>query len=261
VSGDSKDKKDDTSEDAGGTSTGAEQTAATGAGQADATEPTAATEQAEATEKADATEEAEATDQVDATEEADAAEEAGKSGDESSDAATPAEPVAIPAPKRSVPWSKVVAFGLLPALALLLALTAGFLKWQANSARIAEDAADAATQAATESTIALLSYSPDTVEQQLGAARNLLTGEFQQSYTDLTTDVVIPGAKEQQIAALASVPAAAPVSADPDHAVVLLFVNQTVTVGQQPPTDTASSVRVTLDKVDGRWLISAFDPV
>ena len=184
-----------------------------------------------------------------------------ESGDEPSDDVSPAEPVATPAPKRAVPWSKVVAFGLLPALALVLALTAGFLKWQANSARIAEDAADAATQAATESTIALLSYSPDTVEQQLGAARNLLTGEFQQSYTDLTTDVVIPGAKEQQIAALASVPAAAPVSADPEHAVVLLFVNQTVTVGQQPPTDTASSVRVTLDKVDGRWLISAFDPV
>ena len=57
MSGDSKDKKDDTTED-GGTATGAEQTAATDAGQADATEPTAATEQAEATEKADATEEA-----------------------------------------------------------------------------------------------------------------------------------------------------------------------------------------------------------
>ncbi|GFM20243.1 MULTISPECIES: hypothetical protein [Mycobacteriaceae] len=260
MSGDSKDKKDDTTEDGGGTATGAEQTAATDAGQADATERAASTEEADAADQVDATEEA-VTEDADATEQADATDAPGESGDEKRGDATPAEPVATPAPKRAVPWSKVVAFGLLPALALLLALTAGFLKWQANSARIAEDAADAATQAATESTIALLSYSPDTVEQQLGAARNLLTGEFQQSYTDLTTDVVIPGAKEQQIAALASVPAAAPVSADPDHAVVLLFVNQTVTVGQQPPTDTASSVRVTLDKVDGRWLISAFDPV
>jgi Mce-associated membrane protein len=43
--------------------------------------------------------------------------------------------------------------------------------------------------------------------------------------------------------------------------VVLLFVDQTVTVGQGAPTNTASSVRVTLDKVDGRWLISQFDPV
>jgi Mce-associated membrane protein len=57
------------------------------------------------------------------------------------------------------------------------------------------------------------------------------------------------------------VPAAASVSANPSHAVVLLFVNQTVTVGNSAPADTASSVRVTVDKVDGRWLISKFDPV
>ncbi|BEH77096.1 MCE associated membrane protein [Mycobacterium pseudoshottsii JCM 15466] len=38
-------------------------------------------------------------------------------------------------------------------------------------------------------------------------------------------------------------------------------MNQTIIVSQDPPTSTASSVRVTLDKVDGRWLISRFDPV
>jgi Mce-associated membrane protein len=57
------------------------------------------------------------------------------------------------------------------------------------------------------------------------------------------------------------VPAAASVSATPNHAVVLLFVNQTAVVDKSPPADSVSSVRVTLDKVDGRWLISGFDPV
>jgi Mce-associated membrane protein len=51
------------------------------------------------------------------------------------------------------------------------------------------------------------------------------------------------------------------VSAKPDHAVVLLFVNQTVVMGTDAPTNTASSVRVTLDKVGDRWLVSGFDPV
>ena len=120
---------------------------------------------------------------------------------------------------------------------------------------------DEAMQAAKDSTIALLSYKPDTVEQQLGAARDLLTGDFRDSYTSLTNDVVIPGAKQKQISAVATVPAIASVSADPKHAVVLVFVNQTVVVGQDAPTDTASSVRVTLDKVGDRWLISKFDPV
>jgi len=60
---------------------------------------------------------------------------------------------------------------------------------------------------------------------------------------------------------VATVPAAASTSATANHAVVLLFVDQTVIVGQDAPSSTASSVRVTLDKINGRWLISGFDPV
>jgi len=146
-------------------------------------------------------------------------------------------------------------------VALLLALGAGYLKWMDNSVRDSEIARDESTQAAKDSTIALLSYKPDTVEQQLGGARDLMTGDFRDSYTSLTNDVVIPGAKQKQISAVATVPAVASVSADPRHAVVLVFVNQTVVVGQDAPTGTASSVRVTLDKIGDRWLISKFDPV
>jgi len=43
--------------------------------------------------------------------------------------------------------------------------------------------------------------------------------------------------------------------------VALVFVNQTVIVGTDPPSATASSVRVTMDKIGPRWLISGFDPV
>jgi Mce-associated membrane protein len=130
-----------------------------------------------------------------------------------------------------------------------------------NSVRDSERARDTSVQAAKDSTVALLSYKPDTVEQQLTAARDRLTGQFRDSYTSLTHDVVIPGAKQKQISAVATVPAAASVSAKPNHAVVLVFVNQTVIVGRDAPTDTASAVRVTMDKIGDRWLISQFDPV
>jgi Mce-associated membrane protein len=175
--------------------------------------------------------------------------------DKASESAEPEEP------KGRIQWAKVFAFGVLPAVALLLAMGAGYLKWMDNSVRNSETARIESVQAAKDSTIALLSYKPDTVEQQLGAARDLLTGDFRDSYTSLTNDVVIPGAKQKQISAVATVPAVASVSAKPNHAVVLVFVNQTVVVGQDAPTDTASSVRVTLDKVGDRWLISKFDPV
>jgi len=188
---------------------------------------------------------------------------------ESTESAEPTE--AAPAEKKPTDWTRVFAYGVLPAIALLLALGAGFARWQYNeseygavppsaSERNPSPAFDS-VNAAKESTIKMLSYKPETVGEQLNAARDLLTGEFRDSYTSLINDVVIPGATQKKISAVASVPAAASVSAEPTHAVVLVFVNQTVVVGQELPTDTASSVRVTLDKVDGRWLISEFEPV
>ena len=163
--------------------------------------------------------------------------------------------------RRRIQWSKAIAYGLLPGLALVLASAAGYLKWQDGSAREAQTARAESVRAAIDSTVALLSYRPDTVETDLDAAKSRLTGTFLDAYTKLTHDLVIPGAKQKQISAVATVPAAASTSATATHAVVLLFVNQSVIVGRDAPTNTASSVRVTLDKVDGRWLISQFDPV
>jgi Mce-associated membrane protein len=57
------------------------------------------------------------------------------------------------------------------------------------------------------------------------------------------------------------VPAAAAVSAGADRAVVLAYVDQTLALGAAPPTRTNSSVRVTMENVDGVWLISGFDPI
>ncbi len=168
---------------------------------------------------------------------------------------------AVRAGRRRIRWPRVIAYGLLPGLALLLTCAAGFLKWQEVSVRDAAAARTESVQAASEGTIALLSYRPDTVQKDLEAARRRLTGPFLDAYTKLTNDVVIPGSKEKQISAVATVPAAASMSATANRAVALLFVNQAIIVGQDAPTNTASTVRVTLDKVDGRWLIAQFDPV
>jgi Mce-associated membrane protein len=192
----------------------------------------------------------------------DAAEEAAEDGADTA-AAPDAKPTAKPTakPVRPVDWARVVGYGVLPGLALVLALAAGFLKYVDNSVRSSDVARSESMQVAKDSTIALLSYQPDKVKEQLNDARNLLTGDFQNSYTSLINDVVIPGAEQKRISAVATVPAAASVSAEPNHAVVLVFVNQTVIVGADAPTDTASSVKVTLDKHGDKWLISEFQPV
>jgi Mce-associated membrane protein len=158
-------------------------------------------------------------------------------------------------------WVRIVAFGLLPAVAFVLAGIAGYLKWQGDSARDVAAARSQSVAAATDGTVALLSYQAGSVDKQLAAARDRLTGTFRDSYSALIHDVVIPGAQQKQISAVATVPAAASISATPGHAVVLVFVDQSVTVGADAPTGTASSVKVTLDRIGGRWLISDFTPV
>ncbi len=163
--------------------------------------------------------------------------------------------------KINIRWAKVIGYALLPALAMTLTGAAAALKWRDGSERDAAVARVESVQAATQATIALLSYRPDTVQRDLEAARSRLTGNFLNAYTQLTQDVVIPGAQQKQISAVATVPAAGAVSASASHAVVLLFVNQTIVVGQDAPTSTASNVRVTLDRINGRWLISRFDPI
>jgi Mce-associated membrane protein len=160
-----------------------------------------------------------------------------------------------------VAWPRALVFGVLPALALMLAMGAGYLKWIDSSDRAAEDASIGSVQAATDSTIKMLSYRPDTVDKDLDAASESLTGKFRDSYTALINDLVIPGSKEKKISAVATVPAAASVSASQNHAVALVFVNQTIIIGSDAPSSTASAVRVTLDKVDTRWLISDFTPI
>ena len=157
-------------------------------------------------------------------------------------------------------WTRLLVVAL-PALALIIALGVGYLKWLDGTARESRAAAEASVRAASESTIAILSYKPETVDRDLKAAAERLTAGFRQQYTQLVNDVVAPGAKQQHITAVATVPAAASVSATGKHAVALVFVDQTTTIGNDAPTQTTSSVRVSLEQVDGRWLISQFDPV
>jgi Mce-associated membrane protein len=156
-------------------------------------------------------------------------------------------------------WSRILVYGLLPALVLLLAVAAGLLKWKDSSVRNTELARSQSVTAARDSTVALLSFRFATVERDVAAARQRLTGGFRDIYSQRTQEELIPNAKERRVSATATVPGAASESATHNHAVVLVFVNQTIKIGDSAPADAASSVRVTLDKVGERWLVSGFD--
>ena len=126
----------------------------------------------------------------------------------------------------------------------------GLAEWQGGSVIDADRGRIEATQAARDATVALLTYRPDTVERDLGAARDRLTGRFKDAYTSLTREVVIPGAKQKHISAVATVQAAASASAGPSHGVVLLFVSQTTIAGTTRP-------RTRHPACESRWTKSA----
>lgn len=170
-----------------------------------------------------------------------------------------AVPQVNPLQPGGIEWARVTAHRVLPVLALVLAAAAGGL-WYLTTKHSNDAQRAAVIKLASDGTVTLLSYQPDTVRQQLTDARKLLTTPFLDEYTTLTKSV-IPGAEQRRIAAATSVPAAAAVSVEENHAVVLVFVNQIVRVGDQPPTSTPTSARVTLERLGGQWLIAKFEPV
>ena len=160
--------------------------------------------------------------------------------------------------------SRIVGIAL---LAVALVASAGVAAWLYFSQYRPDQQIDAAASkvaldAANNGTVALLSYSPDSLDKDFAAAKSHLTGDFLSYYTQFTEQIVTPAAKQKSVKTTASVVRAAVSELQPDSAVVLVFVNQTTTSKENPDgAFAASSVKVGLNKVDGTWLISSFDPV
>jgi Mce-associated membrane protein len=157
---------------------------------------------------------------------------------------------------------------IIPTLvALLVAAAVGLLGavfwFYYRPDRATDDAAaKAAVSAASEGAVAVLSYSPDTLDRDFSSAKSHLTGDFLSYYDQFTTQIVAPAAKQKSLKTTAVVLRAALSEFHPDSAVVLLFVNQSTQSKDRPePTLSNSSVLVTMKKADGKWLISSFSPL
>ncbi|MGC2654271.1 MAG: twin-arginine translocation pathway signal [Mycobacterium sp.] len=149
-------------------------------------------------------------------------------------------------------------------LALLLiaaaGLAAGLFFFQYRKDEQTDTAtADEAVRAASEGAAALLTYSPDNLSRDFANAKSRLTDDFQDYYKRFTEVIVAPTA-QRGLTMTARVVKAAVSELHPNSAVVLAFVDQTTASPDKPqPVDTGSSVRITLSKVQGSWLIAKFD--
>lgn len=147
-------------------------------------------------------------------------------------------------------------------LVIALAVIVGILANGYRDDRATEQARTDAVAAATEQAAAMLSYNYNEVDQQLAAAADGLTGDFRDEYTKLMTETIAPGAKEGKLTTEATVQAGSIVSATPDDAVVLLFVNQVTTSADVPDAATTGSrVRMEMHRDGDRWLTGRLTPV
>ncbi|HXB90472.1 hypothetical protein [Mycobacterium sp.] len=152
-------------------------------------------------------------------------------------------------------------------LVLLLLLSGALATWlyvgqYRHDEQTDTAAAQTAINAARDGTVALLSYKPDTLNQDFAAAKSHLTGDFLNYYDQFTKEIVTPAAKEKALTTTAQVVGAAATELQPNSAVVLLFVNQATASKERPdPAMASSSVLVSLTKVHGTWLITKFQPV
>ncbi|MFJ8079845.1 hypothetical protein ACIQ6Y_04340 [Streptomyces sp. NPDC096205] len=170
---------------------------------------------------------------------------------------------ALPGPRRG--RLRTAFLGVL----LMAALVAvGVLAWQDREARATERARAEALAAARKVAPVVLSYDHRHLDRDFARARALLTGKFREEYGRTTKTVVGPTARKYRGVVRATVvrpagggpPAASVVSASPERAVVLLFVDQ-VTESTQVTGSRVdlNRVRMTLDRTSDGWKVSAVD--
>ncbi|WP_368680203.1 hypothetical protein R1X32_06305 (plasmid) [Rhodococcus opacus] len=120
----------------------------------------------------------------------------------------------------------------------------------------------AVAEKAGELTAGVLTYKAPTVEDDVAQAKSHLTGEFLDSYTKLTTETIVPQAKQGQVETHWEASGTSVVSAESDSAVVLVFLRGTTASAAKPdPTYLFSSVRVRLEASGDQWLISRLEPL
>ncbi|MEV0674603.1 twin-arginine translocation pathway signal [Mycobacterium sp. NPDC050441] len=198
--------------------------------------------------------------------EIDSTDEAGEQGTTEADVAEDVTDAAADEPTSG--WRRTLTKLWFP-LALVVALIASaalagwlyFAEYRGDQ-QTGEAASATVLKAASDGTVALLSYAPDSLDRDFTAAKTHLTGDFLSYYTQFTQEIVAPAAKQKSVKTTAAVVRSAVSEIKPDSAVVLVFVNQATTSAENPNGSfTASAVKVGMSKIDGDWLISSFDPV
>jgi Mce-associated membrane protein len=180
--------------------------------------------------------------------------------EESPSGTGPVDPIAAP-PAAAVSGGR----GLLPLVLvglLTLAMIAGvaFLGLRLRSQSQADTAREQALVASRDAARVLFSYDHATLDADFERGLSVTTGPFKDEYARTTQEVVKGVATQYKAVVVADVVESAVVGASPREVTTVVFLNQATTSTQvEGRKIDQSRVRMTLVKVDGRWLVSKVD--
>lgn len=153
-------------------------------------------------------------------------------------------------------WRRHVLRGAVVAAFVVVLAAAGYLGWQLWQERQVAQAGQDARQAATDYAQVLTSIDSAKVDENFDAVLDGATGEFKDMYSQ-SSEQLRQLLIDNKASAHGVVLESAVQSATKDKAVILLFVDQSVTNTNVPdPRIDRSRIKMTMEYVDGRWRAS-----
>lgn len=147
-------------------------------------------------------------------------------------------------------------------LVAVLAIAACALLWIRRDGDALESARADAIAMAPALVEDLLTYTSEMVDSDLAAGAGAATGTFKDEFVEFAATTVAPQSKAQGISTSARVVDVGLLGAMFDRVELLMFVDQITTSFAQPaPASSSSRVKVTVERVDDRWLVSELTPI
>lgn len=151
------------------------------------------------------------------------------------------------------PWRQYLRRGALPLILVISLAVNGFLGWQQWQKHQLDQAGEQAQQAAVTYAQVLTSIDSNNVDENFRQVLDGATGEFKDMYTQSSVQLrqlLI----DNKATAHGVVVDSAIASKSIDKVVVLVFIDQSVTNMAAPdPRIDRSRIKMTMEKVDGRW--------
>ena len=127
--------------------------------------------------------------------------------------------------------------------------------------KLAEDARGDALEAGKQTATLMFGYQPDNVEQHVADTRKSLSGPAEQQYDEIIKEAnLVAEVQKQQVKSEVSIQDAGVVTSSREKALLLIFMNQSVTKGGKDLVSVnASRLQYSMERSGDKWLVTNID--